>query len=71
MMDRNALAKSSAKCWKALGKGLMREAQTLYTERWEQDGEQVAAHLFDAAYDAHMQADEQCDQRAYYSRLVF
>ena len=70
MMDRNALAQSSAKCWKALGKGLMREAQALYTERWEQDGEQVAAHLFEAGYDAHMQADELCGMRAEYAEMV-
>lgn len=70
MMDRIALAKSSAKCWEALGKGLMREAEALYSERWEQDGEDVASHLFEAAYDAHFEA-EYTDQRLWRAGLVF
>lgn len=70
MMDRNALAKSSAKCWTALGKGLMREATALYSERWEQDGEQVASHLFEAAHNAHFEA-EYTDQRLWRMGLVF
>ena len=70
MMDRNALAKSSAKCWKALGKGLMAEAQALYTERWATDGEDVANHLFEAGEAAHFES-EYTDQRVWRMGLVF
>lgn len=70
MMDHTALAKSSAKCWTKLGKGLMSEAEELYSECWATDGEDVADHLFEAAYAAHDEA-EYVDQRLWRVGLVF
>lgn len=70
MMDRNALANRSSRLWGQLSRGLAREACTLYGERWAQDGESVADHLFDASEYADFEA-AQAQVRAERATLVF
>ena len=70
MMDRIALANRSARLWDQLSRGLASEACTLYGERWEQDGEDVADHLFDASEYAAFEAGE-TQTRLWRMALVF
>ena len=47
MMDRIALAKSSARCWTRLGKAFSREADRL-SSQWETLGEEPGRRALDA-----------------------
>jgi len=69
MMDRNALAKSSAKCWTRLGRAMFAESQRLH-EQWETLGDGPGRAMSNAAYEAIVEA-EICEDRAYRATLVF
>lgn len=61
MMDRNALAKSSAKCWMRLARALSREADSL-SSQWETLGEEPGRKMWDACEAAHFEAEFAIDR---------
>lgn len=61
MMDRIALAKSSARCWERLGRAFSREADRLASQ-WETLGEEPGRRALDACEAAHFEAEFALDR---------